>query len=118
MAGRPGHWCSLRAIITSAPFSPQAFQAHQLFWKVFLMYATVSHLALQISGPWLADGFSCLLPWSHFHNLSGEFCSIFIEPNAHMVYLPGYYGPVTACEALVSEAGLAAAPGLREAQYR
>lgn len=55
---------------------------------------------------------------SHFHNLFEGYCSIFIKPNVQIVYLPGYYGPVIVCEALVSEAGLVAAPQLWEAQYR
>lgn len=56
--------------------------------------------------------------FNHFHNLFEEFCLIFKKPNVQVGYLPGYYGPVFACEDALSEAELAAAPGLLEAQYR
>lgn len=63
-------------------------------------------------------GYRCLFSCSYFHNLFEEFCSIFIKPNVPIIYVPGYYDPVTVYEVLMWEAGLVASPQPRRTQYR
>lgn len=97
-----------KGIKISAYLAYQFLKLTRYFEKYSSFIQLSSYLALQIRGPRLAMGFRC--PLSHFHNLFEEFCSIFIKPNVQIVYLPDCYGPAIVCEALVSEAGLAAAP--------